>query len=166
MPLDFGPVTFQIVGTFTEKPRLILNGEEVPYETLHAAYAPAETVEYTDYDGKAVKEEIPEHIALAFSLSSQIGQLEANVYYRVKANAEGKLVLAKEGKPEYFKKKDDKEKKESPKDKREMKDEKKEESKKDKKCGTTVKFRIVQEPPLDSDPVRNEILKNLVADNE
>jgi hypothetical protein len=164
MPLDFGPVQFQIVGTFTEKPRLILNGEEVPYETLHAGYAPAETIEYTDYDGKEVKEEIPEHIALAFSLSSKIGQLEANVYYRVKANVEGSFVLeqAEAEKPDFLKKKDEKkDKKESPKNK---KDEEKDGKDKKKGKGTTVRFKIVTDQPKDNNPLFNEILTNLVAE--
>lgn len=156
MPLDLGPVQFQIVGTFMDKPRLLINGEEVPYERMYAEYMPEETVEYGPDD----KETYPERIALGFSLSSRIGQLEANVNYRVKANAEGQFVLAKEEKKPWPPKK-----KESPKDK---KDEEKmeEEGKKDKKCGTTVKFRLVQEEPLDRDPLRNEILKNLVREDD
>lgn len=157
MPLDnMGPIQFQIVGTFMEKPRLIVNGEEVPYQSLTAAYYPEETVEYGEE-----KETYPEQIALAFSLSSKMGQLEANVMYRVRANAEGKLVLAKEDKkmPPWMK---DKKKK----DEKSSKDEE-EKSDKDKKSkGTTVKFRLVQEEPLDRDPLRNEILKNLVKEDE
>lgn len=180
MPLDLGPVTFQIVGTFMDKPRLLINGEEVPYETMHAAYVPAETFEYKDYDGKDVKEDYPEHIALSFSLSSQIGQLEANVSYRVKANTKEQFVLEQvpEGddvhaakKPDFFKKKKD-----APKEKKEVeKDGETEEKPKKKGKSMVIRAKVgLALDPLTITPdagtrvfkknVNRDILRNLVED--
>jgi hypothetical protein len=96
MPLDnLGPVKFSIEGTFMDKPRLLMNGEEVPFDTLGVVYYPAETFEMEGLDGKTEKKELPEYIDLSFSLKANVGQLEAYVSYRVKANEEGKFVVAK-----------------------------------------------------------------------
>jgi len=119
MPLDnFGPVQFSIEGSFTDKPRLLMNGEEVTYDSISIHHYPE--FKYVDFDGKDQIE--PASTMLSFSVSAQIGQLEANVSYRVKANDENGLVLAKTdekkdkkgGKPDFFKKKkDDKKSKDS-----------------------------------------------------
>ena len=185
MPLDLGPVQFQLVGTFMDKPRLLLNGEEVPYESLHASYRPAETYEYKDMDGKEVKEEYPEHIALSFSLTSQIGQLEVGVSYRVKANAVNEFVLeaVAEGddvhaakKPDFFKKKDEKSK-DSKKDSKDKKEDspKKKDDKKDgkpdffKKKGKSALLRSFVPDAgtrMHRQNVNSDILRNLVEDND
>jgi hypothetical protein len=83
--LDGTTVFFSIEGTFLDKPKLLMNGQEVPYKDLSIAYLPEETIG---------GESFPEMIRLAFSLTGQIGQLQANVMYQVKANKDGKLVLA------------------------------------------------------------------------
>ena len=87
---NMGPVQFSVEGTFTNKPRLLMNGEEVPYDSLQMVYIPEETFEF---EGK--KETLPEYISFSFSLTGNVGQLEAHVSYRVKANLEGKFVVAR-----------------------------------------------------------------------
>lgn len=112
MPLNqFGPVQFSIEGSFTEKPRLLMNGEEVAYDSLYISHSPEYTYEDVEEDGKTEKKTIPARTHLDFSVSAQIGQLEANVSYRVKANEEGKLTLVAAGKPDFMKKKDKKDEK-------------------------------------------------------
>ena len=156
MPLDLGPVQFQIIGTFMDKPRLLLNGEEVPYETLSASYMPAETFEYED-DCEKKSDTYPEFIHLSFSLSSQIGQLEANVSYRVKANTneqfllervpEGDDVHAAKKPPFPPKKKDDKSgDEESPKEDKEKKGGKPDFKKKGKSMTIKAKVGLALDP--------------------
>ena len=144
---QFGPVKFSVEGTFTDKPRLLMNGEEIAYDSLFIMHNPEHKFE--DFDGKDVT--IPASTNLDFSVSTTIGQLEAHVTYRVKANDENGLVLVKSdkhdpvedakkekkkkgGKPDFFKKKkDDKEAKAKKPDFMKKKDDKKSEDKKDDK---------------------------------
>ena len=172
-----GPIKFTVEGSFIDKPRLLMYGAEVPYDSLHISYTPAETFKYTDHEGKEQKEEYPEYISLSFSLSGKIGQLEANVSYRVKANEAGSLVFvvdteaeaAKKEKPDFFKKKDKKDDKESPKDK-EGKD------KKDDKDGKKPDFKKLKKGKsyIQADPgtriytthLYQAIVESMVEDNE
>lgn len=129
MPLgQFGPVQFSVEGTFTEKPRLLMNGEEVAYDTLFISHYPERKYD----DGY----EEPARTCLEFSVAASVGQLEANVLYRVKANEEGNFTLAKSDKP--YPGKDKKGKKAPPfkkKDDKSAKDKKEEEGMVEKKVG-------------------------------
>lgn len=84
------PVMFSLEGTFMEKPVLRMDGQAVPYESLSVYHYPEVSYEH---EGKV--EIMPEETGLLFSLSGKIGQLEANVSYRVKANEAGHLVLVR-----------------------------------------------------------------------
>jgi hypothetical protein len=76
MPLNqFGPVQFSVEGTFTDKPRLLMDGEEVPFDSLSIFHDPG--FKFTNEAGK--EEVIPPSTHLSFSVSAKIGQLEANV---------------------------------------------------------------------------------------
>lgn len=75
---------FKLEGTFTERPVLSLEGVTIPYKTLSAVYYPEEQCE-----GGV----LPEMVSLQFSLSSKIGNLESNTFYRVKANKDGQLTF-------------------------------------------------------------------------
>lgn len=121
-----------------------MNGEEIAYDSLYIGHSAA--FEYDDFDGNKVK--VAASTTLDFSVSAQIGQLEANVTYRVKANDENGLVLAKkddskdekkkDGKKPPFKKKDDKSSKDD-----KSKDGEKPDFKKFKKGkGATVSFKL------------------------
>ena len=111
--MDIGPVKFTVEGTFTDKPRLLMDGIEVDYDSLYITHEPS--WEYEEYDGS--KKTVAARTHLDFSVKASVGQLEANVTYRVKANEEGKFVLAKvneeeekkdKKKPPFFKKKNEK----------------------------------------------------------
>ena len=86
---NLGPIVFTVEGSFMDKPRLLMGGEDVPFDTMMIMYLPEEKMMF---DGK--EEVLPELITMEFSLKAQVGQLEANVNYRVKANADGKFVVA------------------------------------------------------------------------
>ncbi len=85
MPVP-GPIKISLEGTFTEKPRLYVGGEEVAYDRLRFSYLPEEKISYADMDGKVIEDVLPEICCLEFALTANVGQLEANVSYRVKAN--------------------------------------------------------------------------------
>lgn len=80
---------FKIEGSFTGKPSLTIDGQEVPFETLEAVYYPAVASQVPSEPG------LPEFCTLQFSIGAKVGNLEANTIYRVRANAEGKLVFEK-----------------------------------------------------------------------
>lgn len=102
--MDIGPVKFSVEGTFTEKPRLLMDGQEVEYDALYISHTPE--FDYEDYDGS--KKSIAASTRLDFSVKANIGQLEANVMYRVKANEQGNFVLAKSDENYFEKTKKDK----------------------------------------------------------
>ena len=164
-----GPIQFSIEGTFTDKPRLLMDGQEVPYDSISMMYMPEEKFDYTDEYGNKKEEVLPEYISLSFSLTGKIGQLEANVSYRVNANEAGNFVVAKTedlvhaAKPDFLKKKKDE--KDSPK-----------EDKKDKKKDGKPDFKKFKKGKSDvqADPntkvYRRElyhgIIENLVVEDE
>jgi len=107
-----------------------MNGEEVAYDSLYISHRPE--FKYNDFDGKEIVEAASTH--LDFSVSAQIGQLEANISYRVKANDENGILLVKGGKPDFMKKKG-KDKKDDKKSKDSKPGDKKSEKKDDDKKG-------------------------------
>lgn len=98
--------TFKIEGSFLNKPTLTVDGQTVPFATLSAIYYPEEIIG---------GEKFNEVASLQFSVAEKIGNLEANTFYRVKAEVDGKLTFeevdvetSKAGVPPQFIKKDKK----------------------------------------------------------
>ena len=89
-------IVFRIEGTFTSKPKLMAGDQEVSFETLQMSYYPPESYDYYDEaSGESKKQEIPEYVCLAFSLTEKIGALEAKIMYKIKANKDGVLLFEK-----------------------------------------------------------------------
>jgi hypothetical protein len=89
-------LNIRVEGTFTEKPRLYISEQEVDYEALNIYYEPPRSYSYVNDYNETISKTEPELVFLSFSLKTKVGQLEANVHYRVKANSETGLVLAEE----------------------------------------------------------------------
>lgn len=93
---------FTITGSFTEKPKLMLNGEDVEYDSLEIVHLPEARYKRNkceNEDGvvecETEEEVVPAYTSLAFSLKKSIGPIEANCWYRVKAGNSDKLILEK-----------------------------------------------------------------------
>lgn len=82
-----------IEGTFTDKPVIYIDGFPVKYNAFSAGYMPEENYTWKSEDGVEHTKKYDASAFFSFSLTEKIGQLEANVSYRVKANSDGGLIL-------------------------------------------------------------------------